>query len=131
MKVRRQPCAYCPYRADVPSGVWHRSEYIKLPKYDKPTGEQPLEIFGCHEATGMICAGWAQCHGGELLALRILAIKQFEFPEIPVRTVPLFASGKQAAEHGMKEITRPKTAARRAIAKLIQRRIALQKEHRR
>ncbi|MFD7961193.1 DUF6283 family protein [Streptomyces zaomyceticus] len=36
-----RPCASCPYRRDVPSGVWSRGDYVKLPLYDGPTWTQP------------------------------------------------------------------------------------------
>jgi hypothetical protein len=29
-----KPCESCPYRKDVPSGVWSEGEYRKLPQYD-------------------------------------------------------------------------------------------------
>ena len=29
-EVRSQPCSSCPYRKDVPSGVWAHHEYEKL-----------------------------------------------------------------------------------------------------
>ena len=34
-RVRPKPCASCPYRCDVPSGVWHPDEYAKLEVYDR------------------------------------------------------------------------------------------------
>src|SRR6266480_5670878 len=101
-KVRPRPCAFCPYRKDVPSGIWDASEYQKLVAYDRPTPEQPFAVSGCHEKTGFICAGWAQCHGWELIALRIIANgKPLKIPEI---TVPIFQSGYEAAKHGLRRI---------------------------
>lgn len=35
--ARREPCSACPYRVDVPAGVWAREEYDKLDPYDLPT----------------------------------------------------------------------------------------------
>jgi hypothetical protein len=29
-----RPCASCPYRKDVPSGIWAAHEYTKLLAYD-------------------------------------------------------------------------------------------------
>ena len=40
----KNPCGSCPYRKDVPSGVWAVSEYLKLVEYDRPTGEQPVHV---------------------------------------------------------------------------------------
>ncbi|MEV6909068.1 DUF6283 family protein [Amycolatopsis sp. NPDC051071] len=42
------PCRSCPYRRDVPSGVWDISEYEKLARYDRDTGEQPTGLFQYH-----------------------------------------------------------------------------------
>lgn len=43
-----QPCASCPYRRDVPSGIWAAEEYAKLPAYDADTPFQPPHLFLCH-----------------------------------------------------------------------------------
>lgn len=125
-----RPCASCPYRRDVPSGIWDASEYAKLPLYDDPTYAQPTALFLCHQrgrddASARVCGGWAGCHDGdELLALRMAvssgeitvatadAIRDYASP------VPLFRSGAEAAAHGMREIHRPGPAAVSAMAKL-------------
>jgi hypothetical protein len=51
----RNPCGSCPYRKDVPSGVWETLEYEKLPPYDGETFEQPFEAFFCHQQNGRLC----------------------------------------------------------------------------
>ncbi len=112
------PCEFCPYRKDVPSGVWSAEEYAKLRSYDAETPYQPLALFMCHAIPTNLCYGWAVCHQSrgrerELLALRIVRV---DVPETP--SVPLFASGKAAATHGMKALKKPLRAARKAIAKL-------------
>ncbi|MGW3607940.1 DUF6283 family protein [Micromonospora sp. NPDC005161] len=118
------PCGTCPYRRDVPSGVWDASEYAKLPDYDAPTALQPHGLFLCHQADGRVCAGWAGCHdGNELLALRLATLQGMSPDEISntrgyVSPVPLFGSGKEAAEHGMARIDDPNRKARRAIDRL-------------
>lgn len=122
----RRPCGGCPYRRDVPSGVWERSEYEKLPDYDAPTPYQPPGIFICHLTDGTahrVCAGWAGCHDGEeLLSLRIAVAVREISPETYRLTVlyespvPLFASGAEAAAHGMEE---PTPAASRVIEKIL------------
>jgi hypothetical protein len=43
------PCGSCPYRRDVPSGVWDAAEYEKLPRYDGPMADQPARLFLCHQ----------------------------------------------------------------------------------
>ncbi|MFF7198271.1 DUF6283 family protein [Streptomyces sp. NPDC008079] len=127
----RTPCGACPYRRDVPSGIWDETDYAKLPPYDRPTPEQPVRLFQCHlydaeDSRGRICGGWAGCHDGNgLLALRVAliisreitpeterAIREYESP------VPLFASGAEAAAHGMRELENPGPQARREIEKI-------------
>jgi hypothetical protein len=120
-----RPCASCPYRRDVPSGVWHREEYAKLRRYDAPTGEQPPGVFLCHTAPGRVCAGWAGCHDGvHLLALRFaLMLGTMTADDVDatidyVSPVPLFSSGAQAADHGEAEIADPSVSAVKAMAKI-------------
>lgn len=124
-----RPCESCPYRRDVPSGIWDRSEYEKLRAYDEDTGSQPLGLFQCHQNDGdsekaRMCAGWVGVHGGELLALRLAAVTGAATPEAVqaayayVSPVPLFNSGNEAADHGQTEITAPSEDAQRAIDKI-------------
>lgn len=131
-----RPCDSCPYRRDVPSGVWAASEYDKLRAYDRDTMSQPSGVFQCHQADytssrRRICAGWAGCHGYELLALRLAAMQgrideetfaaavRYESP------VELFGSGTEAADHGQAEIEEPSTKATRVIRKVIRTRTDL------
>jgi len=124
------PCGSCPYRRDVPSGVWDAEEYEKLPRYDQPTALQPSGVFYCHQQDGRVCAGWAATHDmDESLALRLAAasgaiappdveaVREYRSP------VPLFASGREAAAHGLAELESPGPEARRAIKKLSARRV--------
>lgn len=121
------PCGSCPYRQDVPSGVWEAEEYEKLPRYDGETFEQVPGVFLCHQQDGRVCAGWAGCHDmSESLALRVLAheldgevlnaILDYE------TETPLWANGAEAAEHGMADVEWPADDARRVIDKLTDRR---------
>jgi Family of unknown function (DUF6283) len=117
------PCRTCPYRRDVPSGVWQSDEYAKLADYDRPTGEQPAGVFLCHQQDGRVCAGWAGCHDGDhLLALRLAAMvmdpADAEATRDYVSPVPLFRSGREAAEHGLRDVQRPGAEAVRWIARL-------------
>jgi hypothetical protein len=111
LKAPPVPCGSCPYRKDVPSGIWARHEYNKLPKYDGETWEQSPHICLCHQRNGCICGGWLACHGpGELLALRFsrkLDPSVFDYQT----DVPVFASGAEARAHGLKEYKRPGTRA--------------------
>lgn len=126
MSVRTQPCEACPYRKDVASGVWAAEEYLKLPPYDAPTGEQPPVPFLCHATTDFYCHGWAvtgmsRGHAYELLAIRLLEMFGRCAIAIPEPKVPLFESGLAAAEHGLKDINRPKKKARKTQARLVKR----------
>lgn len=132
------PCEACPYRADVPSGVWADSEYVKLVDYDKPTGEQPTGLFQCHQTSAddpkaRVCGGWAAVHrqnprGHELLALRLAEAFNSMRPDDLYATamfrtrVPLFASATAAAAHGMRELDHPSLEARVVMDKIIGRR---------
>ncbi len=115
----KSPCGVCPYRRDVPSGIWEAIEYDKLVAYDPPTSEQPMAPFACHADSNRLCHGWAVCHSSrghecELLALRILGVR-----DVPEPAVPLFRSGQEAADHGKRDVSAPKRAARERIEKLV------------
>lgn len=119
IRIRVQPCEACPYRRDVASGVWSLDEYAKLPPYDQETFNQPFEWFGCHATPDFLCHGWAVVHSNrgheyELLALRLMHVED----PIPTPSVPLFASGKEAAEHGIRALRRPGRKARQTIERL-------------
>jgi Family of unknown function (DUF6283) len=118
--VRTRPCPTCPYRRDVPSGLWARSEYDRLVGYDAPTFAQPTAVFACHSTPDELCHGWAVVHMArghehELLALRL------RWPDggVPDAAVPLFESGAAAAAHGLAQIDDPPAAAREAVGKLV------------
>lgn len=121
----KNPCGSCPYRKDVPSGVWEEEEYIKLPEYDKDTGSQPPNVFMCHQQDGRICAGWAGCHDMENnLGLRFAAWSQSLTPDEVQEvinystTTPLWESGEKAYEHGVAEVEEPGDKAQKIIQKL-------------
>lgn len=126
LRPRKTPCASCPYRKDVPAGVWHRSEYEKLPPYDRDTGSQPPNLFMCHQQDGNLCAGWCAVHGDESLALRMgVSFGQVDPSAIEYTTdVPLHPSGKAAAEHGMKDYRQPSERAQETIEKIVRKRQA-------
>ena len=122
--VRKRPCPSCPYRRDVPSGIWAESEYAKLPGYDGDVPDQlaagALGLFHCHQQTGHLCAGWVGCHDmASNLALR------FSHQDIDINAVldyvspvPLFGSGAEAAEHGRRDLAKPGPDALRKAAQL-------------
>jgi hypothetical protein len=137
------PCPSCPYRRDVPSGIWDRSEYDKLPAYDAETSEQPLAVFLCHqpgEQAQRICSGWAACHDlSHSLSLRFTVIRGELSKEDFIKTlehgsvvtVPLFESGQAARDHGVRELDRVGERGREMIGKLDRQRQRQQRQQRR
>lgn len=123
------PCGSCPYRCDVPSGIWDKSEYQKLPAYDNETCAQPTTVFLCHQQNGRLCGGWVAVHDmDESLGLRIaIATGRIDRKDIAALQnyrpdVAVFASGKEAAKHGLREVRSPGVKAISAIAALKKRR---------
>jgi hypothetical protein len=121
----KAPCKSCPYRRDVPSGVWAASEYKKLPAYDKETPYQPPAAFFCHQQNGKLCAGWCGTHDmDESLGLRMAAsvgvikLDDYDAALNYVSPVPLFSSGAEAAAHGLRDLEIPTDKARRTIDRL-------------
>lgn len=119
------PCTSCPYRRDVPSGVWAEEEYRKLPEYDLETAFQPIGVFGCHQLDGRLCAGWVAVHEmEESLALRLAVAAGVVDPRelaavFGYRTeTPLFGSGAEACAHGLEAISAPGADAVRTILRL-------------
>lgn len=120
------PCGSCPYRRDVPSGVWAASEYDRLANYDGEIGDQVTSgawaTFGCHQGDGSVCRGWlGHRDPGDLLAVRLAILRS----ELPLDAfdygtdVPLFATGAQAAEHGRRNLAAPDDRARDAAVKIM------------
>lgn len=118
--VRSQPCSSCPYRRDVPSGLWSADEYEKLIPYDNETPLQPFGGFACHATPEHFCNGWAvvgthkadDCR--QLISLRIAGEG-----EVPEESVPLFDSHSEAAAHGMRDIENMSEEAMERAAALL------------
>lgn len=78
----------------------------------------------CHQKNGSMCRGWLDCHGAELLAVRIGCVAgkieigklQEALQETPM--TPVFESGTDAAMHGMEKIVDPSPEAIRLMSKL-------------
>lgn len=127
------PCSSCPYRADVPSGVWDWDEYEKLRRYDEDPAnpDKAIEVIGevflCHQPVGSpeaVCRGWAEVHY-DTPAVRMAMITGKIDPDTltdPRPGVTLFPSGATAADHGQAEIDSPSAAARSTITKVARRR---------
>ena len=122
IKVASVPCGSCPYRCDVPSGIWEQHEYDKLPSYDGPTWGQSPALFMCHQK-----AGWLACHDArELLALRFphdVDPSVYDY----ATEVPVFNSGAEARRHGMRDISHPSAKAGKMITGLVRKRHATKK----
>lgn len=108
----KRPCGSCPYRKDVPAGVWSKEEYEKLPPYDGETFEQPPKMFLCHRQDGHTCAGWVATHDMEQNLGFRLSCSQGEATEEWVDAfldyttdVPVWESGRAAAEHGLSDMS--------------------------
>lgn len=128
IRPRRRPCSSCPYRRDVPSGLWDAAEYDKLPGYDGGVAEQvsagAFALFFCHQHDGNLCAGWVGCHDmANTLAVRIRG-GELDMPAVLDYRSPvaLFGSGAEAAEHGKRDIDNPGPAARRKVRQLVSQR---------
>jgi hypothetical protein len=121
--VAAAPCKSCPYRQDVPSGLWAPEEYAKLPRYDGEILDQLRAgaggLFMCHQKDGCLCAGWLAAHGPHnLLALRMNGAEVADEVWGYASPVPVFSSGAEAAAHGRADIQQPTPKARRAIDRL-------------
>lgn len=121
-KPPKTPCGTCPYRKDVPSGIWSAEEYAKLPAYDGDIPDQVTKgaaaLFMCHQRDGCLCGGWLASHGpNRLLALRLHPVHSSAFDYQP--GVEVFASGAQAASHGLTDIEKPGPKARAKIDGLL------------
>jgi hypothetical protein len=126
-----RPCGSCPYRQDVPSGIWHESEYDKLPAYDNDTSQQPAAVFMCHQQTGHLCAGWVAVHEmRNTLAFRLACItgaigpREAEAVLEYSTDVLLFVSGGEAAAHGKRDIEHPSRQALSAMGRIDRKRRA-------
>ena len=125
--VLPNPCSSCPYRKDVPPGVWHETEYVKLLEYSPDPFSDQLPFLGtflCHQtnATGRetVCKGWLWVER-ESLAVRLGMMQRDEFaPEEVYRKpqVELYETGAAACAAGLSGIEAPSPAARRLMDRL-------------
>jgi hypothetical protein len=119
MEIRSNPCSACPYRCDVPSGLWAAHEYDKLRAYDEPTGDQPFAPFMCHATPEHLCSGWAVVHTSRGHEYDLLALRMHGSPPIPETNVALFESGNEAADHGQRDIEDPTDEAKDFVDRLL------------
>ena len=89
--VRKTPCPSCPYRRDVPSGIWDASEYDKLPGYDGDVPDQltagAFGLFHCHSQQENLCAGWVGCH--DMARAHAVEARDFEIIPALIKTLAL------------------------------------------
>ena len=116
MKCQDTPCKFCPYRKDVPSGVWSSSEYEKLLRYDNETMYQPMHRFACHNDPELACTGWLAVsmqsnHAHESLALRIRPVDVSSFAP----DTEFFQTHTEACVHGLRDIDNPSQEAEDAM----------------
>lgn len=107
--------------------MWSAEEYARLPAYDNETFAQPPRVFMCHQGNGHLCGGWAGCHDmknnlGLRFVCELMSDEDLEATLDFTTDVPLFASGTEAAAHGVAEIKAPSDKAIRTIEKLIRKR---------
>lgn len=126
------PCTTCPYRVDVPSGIWAKEEYEKLVAYDRPTFEQPPNLFMCHQSNNSLCTGWVQSHANREHAFDLLALRMIDRRKVDVDQVSkvaqsepmvkLFLTGSGARRHGLKQLAKPGPKAKSAMKRITKKR---------
>lgn len=125
LNVNANPCPSCPYRRDCPSGVWAHEEYEKLRAYDDRDA-MFLPVFLCHHSNAgpkTVCKGWLTVHAEDSKTIRLMYYTgQVTAEQVMQKpTVPLFATGKAAADAGQKKIRQPGKRARRIATSLLKR----------
>src|SRR4029077_4861673 len=125
-EVRKKACSACPYRKDVPSGVWDHAEYEKLRPYDAETWEQPAAAFMCHATPDFYCHGWAVVHTSRDHRYDLLALR-FRPCEIPEPSTEFFETATEAADWGQELADEPPVEAVAAIEKLTKQHARLQR----
>lgn len=122
LTVKAEPCLTCPYRLDVPSGVWSASEYEKLRGYG---ANVTFNLFLCHQTIAggveLACKGWLLVES-ESVAVRVAcSLGLLDYPAcFAPCSAGLHSSGAAAADYGQKQLKRPGRRALRVIEKLRQ-----------
>lgn len=141
--VPKRACSSCPYRRDVPSGVWAREHYellrdmdsrrtIKVPMLG-PNDETVMVdapnpnpgTFHCHQsnATGRptVCRGWLSVERNSIGVRLLASFGGIEYEDIPDEdeSATYYSSGTEAAEAGLRDIENPSSEARLLCRKLV------------
>ncbi|WP_126977517.1 DUF6283 family protein [Frigidibacter oleivorans] len=117
LKPPPAPCRACPYRTDAPAGAKAEDRYETLAAYDLPTPFQPEEVLMCDERKGCLCGGWLMSHDRrQLLALQLHADRVDPSVWDYAPDVEVFASGHDAADHGLSGLDAEDKQAPRRMA---------------
>lgn len=120
LKCNPNPCSTCPYRRDVPSGIWDREEYEKLPQWDHEMAF--AGTFLCHTDPAAICRGWMEVHERNMsVRLAMFRVEWTEANRKPTK-IPLYRSGLAAMRAGLRALARPSGDAKKAITSILERR---------
>ena len=129
LHVAPRGCSTCPYRRDVPPGIWEREEYEKLRMFDRDVSrmEDPtpaLAIFLCHQTpmTGVetLCRGWLSTHRDSVAVRLGVTMNKIDPDLIPDEEESLYySSGTEACEAGIAHVDDPPPEAVRASSKLL------------
>jgi hypothetical protein len=118
-----EPCNSCPYRKDVPSGVWSPEEYQKLPTYDENVPEPAFAAFLCHQTNlagkQTACRGWLSVHKNSIAVRLAVLTGQVTVKQVLAKVrAKLYRTGAAACRAGMKHVKHPTIQARLLIMKL-------------
>ena len=122
--VQPSPSSACPYRCEVPPGVWAAEEYEKLRGFDDNT---EFGTFLCHHTPAIgqktVCRGWLTVHA-ESVAVRLAVARGLVTDDERYGLVwePLYGSGNEAADAGLSGVAEPEEAAQRMMARLVRQR---------
>lgn len=126
LDIKPEPCLTCPYRKDVPSGVWDREEYEKLRLYDDVFPMQTA-IFLCHGSRDaghdIACKGWVMVHQDSIAVRLAQSTGKLSFEAFTPTVCKLHKSGNAAADFGERDLKRPKRKALTVIRKLTDRKL--------
>lgn len=95
---RRKPCKECPWRMDVPAGVFPPDAF----RESAPTAyDSAIKTFGCHMnkvTASATCAGFLLRHGENNIGVRLaLSGERIELDEVEDGGLPIYPSYREMA----------------------------------
>lgn len=95
----RRPCAQCPWRSDLPTGVFPAEAY----RHSAPTAyDMAPNIFACHmgkDTQPITCAGFLLRGSDHNFAIRMaLIMRRIDYRQITDEGLPLYDSYRHMAE---------------------------------